>query len=106
MLKFIVMSDQHILPAGKLDYGLDTLERLDRAVAPVDPDPAEREVHPRVGDAGNRLEALLDARDAAGTVDAVDREIDMAGAVVVRGHVMGKVDGAHRYFTVMRFRDR
>lgn len=32
MLKFIILSDLHIVPEGKLSHGLDTLDRLNQAV--------------------------------------------------------------------------
>ncbi|MEM9870365.1 MAG: metallophosphoesterase [Pseudomonadota bacterium] len=35
MLKFVVLADIHLVPEGQLSHGLDTLDRLDQAVAYV-----------------------------------------------------------------------
>ena len=53
-------------------------------VAPVDREPAVGEVEPRVDDAGQLLQAVLDLADAAGAADALDREVHVRSAVVAR----------------------
>src|SRR6516164_6487423 len=52
----------------------DDLGGVGLVVAPIDREPALREIDPRVDDAGHLVQAILDFSDAAGAVHAFDRQ--------------------------------
>lgn len=70
MLKFVVIADTHIVPAGRLSHGIDTLERLRRAVAFVNERHADAAFVVFAGDLADRGEAAAYARfaDAVATL--------------------------------------
>ncbi len=72
------------------------------ALVPVEADTAEREVHPHAVEARHVGEPRLDGAGAAGAVDAVDREVEVAGAVVGRLHKAADVDGGGRLAVAQR----
>lgn len=57
MLKFIVLADLHIVPDGALSHGLDTLERLNQAVAFVNERHGDADFVVLAGDLADQGEA-------------------------------------------------
>lgn len=57
MLKFIVLADIHIVPEGQFSHGIDTLERLEMAVAHVNDTHADADFVVFAGDLADRGEA-------------------------------------------------
>jgi len=62
MLKFVVLADIHLVPEGKLSHGLDTLDRLNRAVAYVNEAHGDADFVVFAGDLADRGEAEAYAR--------------------------------------------
>jgi hypothetical protein len=62
----------------------DDLRRVDLVVAPIDGEPALGEIDPRLDDAGQCVQAVLDFSDAARARNAFDRERHMRCAGVAR----------------------
>jgi len=62
MLKFVVLADIHLVPEGKLSHGLDTLDRLNQAVAYVNDVHANADFVVFAGDLADHGEAAAYAR--------------------------------------------
>ncbi|MEM8552056.1 MAG: metallophosphoesterase [Pseudomonadota bacterium] len=69
MLKFIVVADTHIVPEGQLSHGLDTLARLEAAIAFINERHADADFVVFAGDLADRGEADAYIRFKAAIAD-------------------------------------
>lgn len=75
MLKFIVVADTHIVPEGQLSHGLDTLARLQDAIAFINERHADADFVIFAGDLADRGEADAYLRFKAAIADLQPRKI-------------------------------
>jgi hypothetical protein len=91
LLGFRAFGLERIGLVTELGQPIDEPCRIERPLLPLQRDAAVGQVDAGERDVGQRRQGALDLRHAAGTTDALDREIDMLqpGADIL--HIMGEV---------------
>ena len=85
----------HLVGPGRVAELVQPAEHgrgVDRPVLPVEADAPHGVIDAHAVEAGQVGEPLLDGGDAGGAVDAVDRQVEMAGAVRARLHVAADIE--------------